>query len=199
MADNTVKVRRLPLAINSIAIPGVKGLIGICPCPGLKEEMTRFSLSGETLINDLVTIHNWGAAAVVTLLEDFEITTLGVRDLPNKMKQLGIRWHHLPIRKAGLPESAFDEQWNTVAPSLYKLLESGKRIVIHCETWVGRSALVAARILIEHGVPAESAIANIQESLPGSIQLLSQQNYCNTLATGILTIPPNGQSSFLSV
>jgi ADP-ribosyl-[dinitrogen reductase] hydrolase len=199
MADKPVKVRRLPLAINSIAIPGVKGLIGICQCPGLKEEMTRFSLSGESLINDLVTIHNWGAAAVVTLLEDFEITTLGVRDLPNKIKQLGIRWHHLPIRKAGLPDPSFDELWHTIAPSLYKLLESGKRIVVHCEKGVGRSALVAARILIEHGIPAESAISRIQESLPGSLQLLSQENYCHNLATGILTSQTNDQASFLSV
>ena len=184
MSSATSRINRLPaaLSIHPVAIPGIKGLIGITACPGLKDETTRFSLYGERLINDLVAIHNWGAAALVTLLDDFELSTLGVKDLPNKAKQLNIQWRHLPIGTRNLPDDEFEEKWSQVGPQLRQLLQDGKRIVIHCKEGIGRSALIAARMLIEFGVSPENAINLIKKARPGSLELQAHEEYCYSLA-----------------
>lgn len=184
MASTPPKSSRLPtsLSIYPVAIPGIKGLIGITACPGLKDETTRFSLYGERLINDLVAIHNWGAAALVTLLDDFELSTLGVKDLPNKAKQLNIQWRHLPIGTMNLPDDAFEEKWALVSPLLRQLLQDGKRIVIHCKEGISRSGLIAARMLIEFGIEPENAINLIRQARPGSLELQAHEEYCYALA-----------------
>lgn len=184
MTSAPAKTSRLPmsLSIHPVAIPGIKGLIGITACPGLKDETTRFSLYGERLINDLVAIHNWGAAALVTLLDDFELSTLGVKDLPNKAKQLNIQWRHLPIGTRDLPDDAFEEKWSLVGPQLHQLLQDGKRVVIHCKEGIGRSGLIAARMLIEFGVAPENAINMVKQARPGSLELQAHAEYCYSLA-----------------
>jgi len=184
MTSAHAKISRLPmpLSIHPVAIPGIKGLIGITACPGLKDETTRFSLYGERLINDLVAIHNWGAAALVTLLDDFELSTLGVKDLPNKAKQLNIQWRHLPIGNRNLPDDTFEEKWSLVGPQLRQLLQDGKRVVIHCKEGIGRSGLIAARMLIEFGVDPENAINTVRQAQPGSLELQTHEEYCYSLA-----------------
>jgi protein-tyrosine phosphatase len=184
MTSAPAKISRLPrsLSIHPVAIPGLKGLIGITACPGLKDETTRFSLYGERLINDLVAIHNWGAAALVTLLDDFELSTLGVKDLPNKAKQLNIQWRHLPIGNKALPDDAFEEKWSQAGPQLRQLLQDGKRVVIHCKEGLGRSCLIAARMLIEFGVAPEDAVNMIKQAQPGSLELPEHEEYCYSLA-----------------
>lgn len=46
---------------------------------------------------DLDTIRDWGAAAVVTLLEPEELTLLRVERLGEEVSRRNILWFHLPI------------------------------------------------------------------------------------------------------
>lgn len=181
MKTENAKIRRPAISIHPVAIPGIKGLIGISACPGLKEETTRFDLYGEKLINDLVAIHNWGAVALVTLLDEFELSTLGVKDLPNKAKQLSIQWRHLPIGSRSLPDDSFEEKWQLVGPLLRQLLQDGKRVVIHCKEGIGRSGIIAARLLIEFGIAPDDAISMIKQAQPGSLELQAHEDYCYSL------------------
>jgi protein-tyrosine phosphatase len=194
MTTAPTKPVRPTFSIHPIAIPGLKGLIGIAACPGLKDETTRFDLYGERLINDLVAIHNWGTAALITLLDEFELSTLGVKDLPNKAKQLNIKWRHLPIGSNSLPDQLFEDKWLEVGPLLRQLLQEGKRVVIHCKEGIGRSGLIAARLLIEFGIHPENAINLVRQARPGSLALPSHEDYCHTLEVGKpltdLVVPP---------
>lgn len=182
MNGSCAKIKNLPLLIDPVSIPGVKGLIGISSCPGMKDESSCFDLYGECMIDDLLTIRNWGAVALVTLLDESEFNSLGVKDLPMKAVSLNLLWLHLPIRNLGIPDDKFDEQWTWAGPRLNLILREGQRIVIHCKEGIGRAGLVAVRLMIELGMAPAQAIKAVQKARPGSLQLYSHEKYCYSLA-----------------
>ena len=183
MVSNSITAKQLPFPIATIMIPGMDGIIGVTSCPGMKDETACLDLYEEKLMNDLQTIRNWGAVAVVTLLDDLEIRILGASDLPNTADWLNLLWFHLPIGNRGLPGPNFEELWEVAGPRLCQLLREGKRIVVHCKEGIGRSALIAARLLIELGIPAEKAIKVVRKVKPESLQLYSQEKYCYSLSS----------------
>ena len=62
---------------------------------------------------DLKVIHSFGAAALVTLMEDSELRYLKV--LPDQLQAgasaHGMEWHHLPIRDGSIPDEHFEDLW----------------------------------------------------------------------------------------
>jgi protein-tyrosine phosphatase len=177
-----VKIKNLPLLIDTLVIPGVKGQIGITSCPGLKDECSCFDHYGDSMTDDLLTIRNWGATTLVTLLEESELLALGVNDLPRKAIALNLLWIHLPIRNLSIPDEKFDIQWAWAGPRLAQWLREGQRIVIHCKEGIGRAGLIAARLMIELGTLPGNAIKTVQKARPGSLQLYSHEKYCYSLA-----------------
>lgn len=172
--------RRLP--ITAIAIPGMAGIIGITACPGMKYASGCLDLYEESLLHDLTTIRKWGAVAVVTLLDELELRILGVSDLSNTAEWLNLLWFHLPVDNKGIPGQNFELLWSTAGPQLRQLLREGKKIIIHCKEGIGRSAIIAVRLLIELGTPVEQAIKMVQKVKPESLQLYSQEKYCHSLS-----------------
>lgn len=182
MDSSYVTIKNLPLLIDPVAIPGIKGLIGITSCPGMKDQSSCFDVYGESMIDDLLTIRNWGAVALVTLLDESEFGVLGVKDLPKRAVSLNLLWLHLPIHNLGIPDKHFDEQWLWAGPRIIQLLRDGQRVVIHCKEGIGRAGIVAARLMIELGMSPEQAIKSVQKARPGSLQLHSHEKYCYSLA-----------------
>jgi len=180
--SSTVIVKNLPLLIDTVTITGVKGLIGITSCPGMKDEFCCLDTYKESLNDDLLTIRNWGAVALVTLLDGSELNTLGVKELSNKAVSHNLVWLHLPIRNLSVPDTKFDEQWVWAGPRLNQWLREGQRIVIHCKEGVGRAGIVAVRLMIELGMLPGQAIKAVQRARPGSLQLYSHEKYCYSLA-----------------
>jgi ADP-ribosyl-[dinitrogen reductase] hydrolase len=182
--DRSSTIKNLPLLIDTIVIPGVTGRIGITSCPGMKDEYSCFDHYGDSMMDDLLAIRNWGAAALVTLLDEMELRALGVRDLPQKSATLNLLWLHLPIRNLSIPDEKFDIQWAWAGPRLAKWLQEGQRIVIHCKEGIGRAGLIAARLMIELGMHPADAISTVQKARPGSLQLYAHEKYCYSLAAG---------------
>lgn len=180
-ATTNITVKNPPKLIDSVRIPGVEGLIGITSCPGMREEYV-FDLYSESLIDDLQALRAWGAVVVVTLLEDTELHSLGVRDLGKNIVALNMIWLHLPVHNMGLPDERFEDKWRVVAPCLCNLLQEGKRLVIHCREGIGRAGLVAVRLLLELGLAVDEAIRIVRKARPGSIMLASYEKYCYELA-----------------
>jgi ADP-ribosyl-[dinitrogen reductase] hydrolase len=189
-AMTNIRVKNPPQLIDSIKIPGLEGMIGITSCPGMREEYI-FDLYSESLIDDLQALRAWGASVVVTLLEESELHTLGVRDLGRNVVALNMIWLHLPVHNMGLPDERFDEKWRVIAPCLCNLLQEGKRIVIHCKEGLGRAGLVSVRLLIELGLPVDEAIKIVRKARPGSLHLYSHEQYCHAIARGrMISAPP---------
>jgi len=192
MDGSSAIIKNLPLLIDSVAIPGVKGQIGITSCPGMKDEYSCFDHYGDSMTDDLLNIRNWGATTLITLLDESELHSLGVTALPRKAIAHHLLWLHLPLRNLGIPDEKFDIQWAWAGPRLCQWLREGQRIAIHCKEGIGRAGLVAARLMIELGTPPEEAINTVQKARPGSLQLYAHEKYCHSLVSPRRAVCPDG-------
>jgi ADP-ribosyl-[dinitrogen reductase] hydrolase len=169
-----------PLRIDVVTVPGTGGLIGMTICPGTDEYAGLGIPSGpwkRDLDLDLQVIRDWQAQALVTLIEDFEFELLSIPELPEKVRELGIRWLHLPIVDVWIPDKMFEEEWETAREELRQILREGGRIVLHCRGGLGRTGLVAARLLVELSIAPHEAIHRVRAARPGGIQTREQEEY----------------------
>jgi ADP-ribosyl-[dinitrogen reductase] hydrolase len=175
---------KFSLFIDSVTVPGTGGVIGMTSCPG-KQDDFFFEPCLSRLEADVRTIASWGATVLVTLMEEVELHILQINNLPEKLVENGVRWVHLPIKNRSLPGSDFEAAWRVVGEDLKAILRSGGKIVIHCQEGVGRTGLVAARLLIEMGVRKEDAISIVRKARTGALETWPHENYCNSLDIAI--------------
>jgi protein-tyrosine phosphatase len=100
-----------------------------------------------------------GIVIVVSLLEPDEAADLGLVDEASAADAAGINFLGLPTPDRGQPESR--AAVGRLAATLADAIVSGKRVGIHCRQGVGRSAVLAAAVLIALGVDPETALARI--------------------------------------
>jgi len=169
-----------PLRIDAVEVPASGGLIGMTVCPG-KDEYACLGIPAgpwkRDLDLDLQVISDWRAEVLVSLIEDIEFDGLAVPELPEKAADLGLRWMHLPIVDAGIPDMTFEERWETTGKELRRVLKDGGRIVVHCRGGLGRTGMIAARLLVEFGMEPHAAIAKVRNARPGAIQTVEQEEY----------------------
>jgi ADP-ribosyl-[dinitrogen reductase] hydrolase len=149
------------------------GRIGITSCPGA---------SGRDLARDLDAIADWGAVAVVTLLAPEELPLLGVERLGDEVARRGMRWFHLPIEDCSVPDEAFEQTWTVAGAELRAMLRGGSAVHLHCRGGLGRSGMIAARLLIELGTTPETAIANLRTVRPGAIENARQEAFVRKIS-----------------
>ncbi|MBY5992166.1 tyrosine-protein phosphatase [Ferrimonas balearica] len=148
----------------------VNGLpMALHPAPGLGGEL-------EAEVDQLAAA---GVAAVITLLSEQELSDLGIPGLGNAVSQAGLRWHHLPVKDKSLPDAKFEARWTQVQPQLTALLESGKRVSVHCRGGTGRTGLVAAKLLLDSGADWDEVLEQVRQARPGALSHESQLAYLN--------------------
>lgn len=162
-----------PLRIDAVPAPG-SGLIGMTFCPGKKQ---AFAVSGSwhrDLDHDLDRIQAWNAVAVVTLMEQHELVSYGVERIGAAVMSRGMEWYHLPIIDADVPREPFEARWVDDGRRLRAHLIEGRRILLHCRGGLGRTGMIAARLLAELGMPAQTAAAAVRVARPGAIETEDQ-------------------------
>lgn len=169
-----------PLRVDAVAAPG-GGLIGMTFCPGKKQAHAVSGTWDRDLGLDLGRVHAWGAVAVVTLMEEHELAAYQVERLGVVVEALGMEWHHLPIVDVGVPGRAFEAAWRQSGPRLRAHLLAGRRILLHCRGGLGRTGTIAARLLVELGVPPEDAIAAVRAARPGTIEVAAQEAHVRSI------------------
>lgn len=87
-----------PLKIAGVSAG--RGVLGMTLCPGKQGDSVFGASWARDLATDIAAIREWGASAVVTLIETHELEMLGVQALPDAMREAGIEWHHLPVKQA---------------------------------------------------------------------------------------------------
>lgn len=168
-----------PLRIDSVAVDGSRGRIGLTFCPGKKQNDAQSGVWDRSLDDDMEAIKAFGAAALVTLMPDSELQSLNVPpdQIRDKASELGIEWYQLPIADAGVPDQSFEDSWADTGLHLQSLLKEGRNIVIHCKGGLGRTGTIAARLLIEFGMSSQVAIQSVRRARPGAIENRLQERY----------------------
>jgi ADP-ribosylglycohydrolase/protein-tyrosine phosphatase len=166
-----------PLEIPLLDVPRCSGRIGVTFCPGKKGASVHGARWNRDLAADLAAIAATGATALVTLLEPHEFTMLNVDALPAELAKLGLEWHHLPIRDVHVPDASFETRWVYAGARIRERLRNGETVVVHCRGGLGRAGTVAARLLVEFGLPPRVAMHRVREARPGAIETPDQGGY----------------------
>jgi hypothetical protein len=129
--------------------------------------------AGEWLADEVAGWRAAGIDVVVSLLEMSEIRELALEQEPDLCRQHAIAFMSLPIPDHGIPES-----WRQVAILVAELaghLEHGRSIAIHCRAGIGRSALLAAVLMIKCGQDAKGVFAAIARARGVAVPDTDQQ------------------------
>jgi ADP-ribosylglycohydrolase/protein-tyrosine phosphatase len=153
------------------------GTLGVTFCPGKKDPMASADLGSRDLAIDLGSVRTWGASALVTLLDDDEFDLLDVARLGDMAEVAGLDWYHLPIPDMDVPGWQFERRWIYAGVRLRRLLRRGGKVVIHCRVGLGRSGMIAARLMVELGMSPSETISRIRKARPGAIQTSQQERH----------------------
>lgn len=163
-----------PLEIANVRASPSHGRIGITLCPGKQDRFAHTGAWARDLAIDLDAIAAWGARLVLTLVEPAELAALKVPQLGQEIQRRGMAWCHLPIADFSVPNATFEEQWVTQGREIRDRLRSGEDVLIHCKGGLGRAGMIAARLLVELGMDAETAIRAVRHARKGAIETPAQ-------------------------
>ena len=164
------------LEIAEVSAGGAGGKIGISRCPGKLVPRKDGPSQGDLGV-DLDAVTAWKAVALVTLVDDDEIEALGIVGFGDEVRARGLAWYHLPIEDFSEPNRQFEKRWKTAGPELLAHLRAGRRVHMHCNMGLGRAGTIAARLLVELGLPPQTAIERIRAARPHAIQTDAQMDY----------------------
>lgn len=169
-----------PIQIPTLS--AATGRIGVSFCPGKRGPALAGFAWKRDLAVDLDAVRDWGAAAVISLIESHEIEFLGVSNLEAEVTARGMEWLHLPIVDVTAPGDEFEQRWLSAGPRVRGMLAEGRSVFIHCRGGLGRAGTVAARLLIELGeADAAIAIARVREVRPRAIEARAQENHLHKI------------------
>ena len=153
---------------DRLSIPGIQGKLIFTPCPGTKDS---------SLVDSLATLKQAGASAVISLMPASELASNGAEDIGKQCQAQDMAWFHLPVADEQVPLEDFGQGWKASKQSILERLNAGQDIAIHCKGGSGRTGLIAARIMIEAGIPRADAIALVQALRPKAIQHPAHLNW----------------------
>lgn len=184
-----------PIQIAAVSAGPAFGKIGITFCPGKKQSDAMTGAWDRSLELDLDAIAAWGAVAVVTLVEDHELRSLGVTEIAHAVAQRHMAWLHLPIRDISVPTAAFEAAWDEVGAGLRARLRDGFSILVHCKGGLGRAGTIGARLLVELGMSPAEAIAAVREARTGAIETTAQETYVKAQQAAPEAVPDTSAAS----
>lgn len=163
--------------IFTLEIPGRAGVIGMCACPGVRIEAPRRGSTQRYLKSDIAEMQEWQATSVITLNEEEELEGLGLGDLGLRLASAGFSWRHLPIMDMNVPRDGFEDTWQVESQQICASLAAGERIILHCLAGLGRTGMMAARLLVDMGMAPDRAIIEVRRVRDRAIQTTEQAEY----------------------
>ncbi|WP_422138034.1 cyclin-dependent kinase inhibitor 3 family protein [Endozoicomonas sp. ALC020] len=172
-----------PLVIDSVSIPG-GGILGMAVAPGKKGQSMFGEDWNRDLATDITTIKKWGAVLVISLIEEHEFHMLGIGELEDEVNKAGMQWLHLPIKDFSIPDARFEQHWQQSVNTIYRCLDQGKKVLVHCRGGLGRTGLLVARLLMAYGASSDEAISNVRKARIGAIETREQEDYVRSMPSG---------------
>jgi protein-tyrosine phosphatase len=115
--------------------------------------------AGDWLPDEIAVWKTEGIDVVVGLLEPDELDELDLRELPKLCRAADIEFVPFPIPDRGVPASIRETE--DLVLRLCDALGTGKAVAVHCRAGIGRSALVAACVLVRNGYDVSRAFDTI--------------------------------------
>ena len=166
-----------PLYISKIQVNPKGSELGISICPGIKDASSLANRQDRDLEQDVQTILLWKANAALTLMDTKELERFGVANIGEAMTRHQIQWYHFPIQDMCIPNKRIKDTWSEISAGLRSTIICGGNVLIHCRGGLGRSGMIAARILVELGWNPEPAIQKVREVRPGAIETTDQESF----------------------
>lgn len=130
------------------------------PAPGRVAILPR-PRGGDWLADEVAAWRRAGVDIVLSMLTPDEVADLGLTAEADECRAHGIEFLTLPVPDRGVP--ALGAAADMIA-RLAGLVAGGKTVAIHCRQGIGRSAIVAAGVLVTLGVDAEAALRTVGEA-----------------------------------
>ena len=184
-----------PLQIAEVPMRTGNGMIGITFAPGKKQPHSISGHHDRDLGIDLDRIAAWNAAIIVTLMEAHELEKVAIANIGAEVRRRHMEWHHWPIVDVNVPDADFEAGWPDRSAKLRTVLACGGRVLIHCRGGIGRSGMLAARLLVESGVPALEAIAEVRTARPHAVETPDQERWVAAGRPTPLLQPPASPSN----
>jgi protein-tyrosine phosphatase len=140
------------------------GNLGLCRLPGR---------SGD-LAGDIAVIKAWKPGLVVSMTLTAEMKALGAGDLAKGLIASGISWRQFPVADFGTPDADVDATWPKLSKEITQTLDTGQNVLLHCHGGIGRSGMVALRLLIESDEDPASALQRLRLARPGAVETQAQ-------------------------
>lgn len=156
------------------------GEIGMTFCPGRKGAVS-LGYYDRDLETDLRAIKDWGAEILVSLIEEHEYQMVGIGDFDTKLPE-GLKHLKMPIPDGGTPDEAWERRWEVGGRAVREVLSRGGKVCLHCMGGLGRTGMIAARLLVEFGLTPDEAIAQVRKARPGTIETAGQVRYIQQCA-----------------
>lgn len=117
---------------------------------------------GDWLEDEMRSWREAGADVVVSLLTPDEVTHFDLVHEAEYSQCNGMLFWSSPVADRDIPTST--ESFTEFVTLLSKLVESGKKVVVHCRQGIGRSALAAVAVLVTMGVAFDEAIERVSRA-----------------------------------
>jgi protein-tyrosine phosphatase len=143
---------------------GSGGSLGLCRLPGRYGELQK----------DVAFIQAWKPALVLSMTEKTEMEALGAAELPRVLFENNIGWRHFPIPDFGVPEPMIEANWPKISKEIHDHILAKNNVLLHCRGGIGRSGMVALRLMIEFGEQPDEALQRLRLVRAGAVETDAQ-------------------------
>ncbi|CAN1541387.1 CDC14 Predicted protein-tyrosine phosphatase [Rhabdaerophilaceae bacterium] len=157
--------KREPFRVATITLPD-GGRLGLARLPG------RYG----DLDDCIAQIQTWPANAVVSMTPIEEMRSLGASGLPLRLQEADIAHYSFPVEDYGIPVDSA-ALWAMISQNMHERLDDNQSVLLHCRGGLGRSGMVAVRLLIERGMPPDVAFGLIRDRRPGAVETVAQETW----------------------
>jgi protein-tyrosine phosphatase len=116
---------------------------------------------GDWLADEVAAWRRAGVDVVVSMLTPDEVADLELTAEADESRVQAIEFLSLPIPDRGVPAPKVAAD---LIARLTSLVADGKTVAVHCRQGIGRSAVIAAGVLITLGADAEAAIRAVADA-----------------------------------
>jgi protein-tyrosine phosphatase len=142
------------------------------PWPG-RIALSARPRGGDWLEDEIAAWQRNGIGTVFSLLTSEEENELGISSEASETRAHGMHYLSFPIPDREVPES--EDDFSQSIEQVDRELSAGRNVLVHCRQGIGRTGLVAACLLLKHGVDPETAVQRLRAARGVSMPETAEQ------------------------